>query len=502
MPLAQGAVLENRYRIVKLVGQGGFGAVYRAWDLRLNAPCALKESFDSSVEAQRQFQREASVLANLRHPNLPRVADFFSIDDQGQYLVMDFIEGEDLETMVNQCGGPLPEKAVLDWIGQICSALSYLHRQTPPIIHRDVKPANIKITPDNQAMLVDFGAFKAYDNHTKTTMGARAVSPGYAPFEQYGAGTTDARTDVYAVGATLYAVLTGQEPPESIARLAGSPLPDPQQLNLSLSSTTAVIILQAMSVMPDQRFGAISDLQAALVAQKPMLQAATPVVTAAYIPVTAPPQRIVKANPANMEWVSIPAGPFLYGERKQRKEIAEAYEIGKYPVTNAQYKLFLDDNPNHQVPGDWDSSRRMYPSGKANHPVVNVNWEDAQAFCRWGGYRLPTEVEWEKAARGTDGRTYPWGEEWVDGKYCNSLEARPGGPTPVDQYPTGVSPYGAWDMSGNVWEWTGTSSGGNWRVIRGGSWFNNSEWLRTSYSGFDSINTRWNRLGFRVVDIL
>lgn len=500
MPLTQGSVLENRYRIVKLVGRGGFGAVYRAWDLRLNAPCALKESFDSSVEAQRQFQREALVLANLRHPNLPRVVDFFSVDDQGQYLIMDFIEGEDLETMVYQRGGPLPEQAVLDWIGQICSALSYLHRQNPPIIHRDVKPANIKITPDNQAMLVDFGAFKAYDSHTKTTMGARAVSPGYAPFEQYGAGTTDARTDVYAMGATLYTILTGQEPPESIARLAGSPLPDPQQLNPSLSRTTAVTILQAMSVMPDQRFGTISDLQAGLITQKPVLQAATPAVTAAYIPVAAPLQRIVKANPANIEWVSIPVGSFLYGERKQRKEIAEAYEIGKYPVTNAQYKLFLDANPNHQVPKDWDSSRRMYQPDKANHPVVYVNWEDAQAFCRWGGYRLPTKIEWEKAARGTDGRTYPWGEQWVDGKYCNSLEARIGCLTPVDRFPTGVSPYGAWDMSGNVWEWTDSKSEHGRQIVRGGSWGSLNSYVVCSYSFSSSSHLRDSYDGFRVVN--
>jgi eukaryotic-like serine/threonine-protein kinase len=364
MAFAQGAIVENRYRIVNLAGQGGFGAVYRAWDLRLNAPCAIKESIDASTEAQRQFQREASVLANLRHPNLPRVVDFFSLADRGQYLVMDFVEGDDLESMVNHCGGPLPEQAVLDWIGQICSALDYLHRQNPPIIHRDVKPANIKITPDNHAMLVDFGAFKAYVGHTKTTVGARAISPGYAPFEQYGSGITDERTDVYAVGATLFAALTGQEPPESIARLAGTPLPDPQQLNPNLSKNTATVMQRALAVMPQQRFGSIGELQAALTNQRLHVTNQSAAIIAPYIPITTPFTRVPAANPAGIKWIHVPAGSFIYGEEKEQREIQAAYEIAKYPVTNAQYKLFLDANPGHSAPLDWDPAQRLYPPGK------------------------------------------------------------------------------------------------------------------------------------------
>jgi serine/threonine protein kinase len=500
MSLVSGDVVENRYRIVNLIGQGGFAAVYRAWDLRLNAPCALKESFDGSAEAQRQFQREASVLANLRHPNLPRVVDFFSVVGQGQYLVMDFIEGEDLESMVNQHGGPLPEQKVIDWIGQICHALNYLHHQNPPIIHRDVKPANIKITPDNQAMLVDFGAFKVYDNDTKTTQGARAISPGYAPFEQYGAGSTDARTDVYAVGATLYAVLTGQEPPESIIRLAGTDLPDPRQLNPGLSVSTTVAILQALAVMPDQRFTTISELKTALNGSQNVVIPPPPSIPATYTPISTPTRRIVVSNPANIEWVTIPAGPFLYGADKREEMIQDAFSIGKYPITNEQYKLFLDAHPNHPAPDNWDGSLRTYPPGKENHPVVYVSWEDAQAFCRWGGYRLPTELEWEKAARGTDGRTYPWGEEWADGKYCNSLEARLSCTTPVDLYLEGVSPFGVWDMGGNVWEWTDNRETVTPQVVRGGSWGSLKMYVSSAFRYSSSPSLRDNYDGFRVVD--
>jgi len=203
MNLVPGQLLNSRYRIVKLLGQGGFGAVYRAWDTNLHGPVAVKENFDPSPASQNQFAREASMLFLLRHNNLPRVIDHFNIPGQGQYLVMDFIEGEDLQAMLDQTGGPLDEATVLPWIEQVCDALEYMHSQNPPVIHRDIKPANIKITPQGQAILVDFGIAKTFDPNLATTQGARAVTPGFSPNEQYGQGRTDARTDVYALGATL-----------------------------------------------------------------------------------------------------------------------------------------------------------------------------------------------------------------------------------------------------------------------------------------------------------
>jgi WD40 repeat protein len=267
MPLALDQVLHNRYRIVKLIGQGGFGAVYRAWDTAIHQPCAVKENLDTSPEAQRQFQREASILAGLRHPNLPRVTDHFFISDQGQYLVMDFVEGEDLQAMLDQHGS-LPESQVLTWIGQVCDALVYLHSQPSPIIHRDIKPANIKICPGAQVMLVDFGIAKIYDPHLSTTVGAKAVTPGYSPPEQYGGGATDARSDIYALGATLYHLLTGQAPPESVQRMVGNvTLAAPRQLNSRISPITERAILKAMDVTTSRRFQHVVELHTALVQQ-------------------------------------------------------------------------------------------------------------------------------------------------------------------------------------------------------------------------------------------
>ena len=269
MTLSTGQIINNRYRIVRLLGQGGFGAVYRAWDLNISAPCALKENFDTSPEAMRQFAREASILANLHHPNLPRVTDHFSIPGQGQYLVMDYVEGQDLSEFQLQRSDPLPEAEVLEIARQVCLALEYLHTRTPPIVHRDIKPANIRIKPDGTVMLVDFGIAKVYDPTLRTTLGARAVTPGYSPFEQYGQKPTDARTDIYALGATLYSMLTGTEPVESIERVSGSQLPPPRQLNPHLSENTEQAILKALQIFPNDRFQSMADFRTVLLTPQP-----------------------------------------------------------------------------------------------------------------------------------------------------------------------------------------------------------------------------------------
>jgi serine/threonine-protein kinase len=272
MPIAVGQVVNNRYQIIRLLGQGGFGAVYLAHDLTLNRACALKENLETSDEVRRQFIREAQLLANLNHPNLPRVIDYFILAGQGQYLVMDYVEGEDLQEMLDRTARPLPEAQALDWIGQVCDALTYLHKHNPPVIHRDIKPSNIRITPRGQAMLVDFGIAKIFDGQALTTAGARAFTPGYSPPEQYGKAPTDERSDIYALGATLYTLLTNQVPPDSVDLLTGSaaPLPAAHLVNPDASEVVGRAIAQAMEPERSRRYRSIAELQAALGANAPM----------------------------------------------------------------------------------------------------------------------------------------------------------------------------------------------------------------------------------------
>ncbi len=180
MPLVPHQILENRYQVLSLLAEGGYGAVYMGIDLfpAHRQRVAIKEYLDMPPEVQRQICQEAQILAKLGHPNLPHVTDYFSSPGTAYYyVVMDFVEGENLQAMLDRTGQALPVSKVLSWIDQVCSALEYLHAQQPPIIHRDIKPANIIITPRGRAMLVDFGIPSIYNSRLRTTLGARTVTP-------------------------------------------------------------------------------------------------------------------------------------------------------------------------------------------------------------------------------------------------------------------------------------------------------------------------------------
>jgi Tol biopolymer transport system component len=265
MALAPGIILAGRYRILRWLAEGGFGTVYLAEDTQNRGrQVAIKESLERSPRAEAQFTREAALLAKVDHPGLPHVIDYFSLPEQGQYLVMDYIAGSDLRGMLAGTGGRLPEAQAMAWILQVCDAVSYLHSLQPPIIHRDIKPANIKITPDGNAVLVDFGIAKVFDAGMATATSARAVSPGYSPIEQYAGSGTDERSDIYALGATLYHLLTGSVPPESVQRRPTQPLAAPAALSRSLSPHISQAILTATAVFAEERFASVESLTATL----------------------------------------------------------------------------------------------------------------------------------------------------------------------------------------------------------------------------------------------
>ncbi|GAB4542043.1 MAG: hypothetical protein Kow0063_33550 [Anaerolineae bacterium] len=277
--LEPGTLLHQRYRILGLIGSGGMGAVYLADDSRLEGRrCAVKETRllpDLSQEATQalrdQFHREASILARLDHPNLPKVSDYFSAGDR-DYLVMDYVPGPDLHQMVVDArreGRFLDEGTVMAWGRQLCDALAYLHHQDPPVLHRDVKPANIKLTPEGRIKLVDFGLVKPLDpNDPKTLTSLHGVgSLPYTPLEQYvdELGHTDPRSDLYSLGATLYHLLTAQEPPSAQARfLDPNLLIPPRRINPAISSEVEAAILWALALHPQERPQSTQEWQARL----------------------------------------------------------------------------------------------------------------------------------------------------------------------------------------------------------------------------------------------
>jgi len=298
MTLERGTLLHKRYRIVEILGQGGMGSVYRAVDENLGVDVALKENLFTTDEYARQFRLEAVILANLRHPNLPRVSDHFVLGDQGQYLVMDYIDGEDLRQRMERVGMIEEEEAIM--IGAaICDALEYLHTRKPPILHRDIKPGNVKITPDGHIFLVDFGLAKVVQGSQATTTGARAMTPGYSPPEQYGTARTDPRTDVYSLGATLYASLCGVIPEDGLARaMDNAQLTPLRKRESKISRRLANAIEQAMAVDPDDRFQSADEFKKALLGSKSKTQRLTGKYTVTPPPddfdVTPPPEEVEK----------------------------------------------------------------------------------------------------------------------------------------------------------------------------------------------------------------
>lgn len=289
MTLEKDTLIHNRYRIVDILGQGGMGSVYRAIDENLGVSVALKENLFTTDEYARQFRLEAVILANLRHPNLPRVSDHFVMGDQGQYLVMDFIEGEDLRYRMERLG-MLSEDEAIHIGASICDALGYLHTRKPPILHRDIKPGNVKITPDGHIFLVDFGLAKVYQSASQaTTTGARAMTPGYSPPEQYGTARTDPRTDIYSLGATLYAALTGVIPEDGLARaMDNAQLTPLRKRNTKVSRRMATSIEKAMAVDPIDRFQTAEEFKKALLASKSKTQQLPGTYT-----ITPPPPEVV-----------------------------------------------------------------------------------------------------------------------------------------------------------------------------------------------------------------
>ena len=270
---AAGAILQSRYRILRPLGRGGMGAVYEAVDLRLGHSVAIKQTLTTEEQLWTHFEREARLMARLSHPTLPRVSDYFTEGNRA-YLVMQFIDGPDLAEILARQPGPLPERVVIAWADQLLDALIYLHSHDRQVVHRDIKPHNLKVTESGRIVLLDFGLAKAQgENYEDDKDSGRSIfgfSPRYAPLEQIQDRGTTPQSDIYALGATLYHLLTGVKPPDALMRAAAviasdpDPLRPAHEINSAVGIQLSAILSRALAQNPNHRYASAVEFREAI----------------------------------------------------------------------------------------------------------------------------------------------------------------------------------------------------------------------------------------------
>jgi serine/threonine protein kinase len=489
------------YNILDLIGKGGSGRVYRAQHGILARDAAIKvlrADLDTPDEHHDRFLQEAQTIAKMRHPHIVQLYDFGQVQDT-YYMVMEYIEGDSLETRLKaaqDAGRLLPGVEVWRIIKQMGEALTYIHDQG--VIHRDIKPANILLTKDGNVVISDFGVAKLLAGHGNTTTGTITGTPAYMSPEQALGQPIDHRADLYSMAVIIYEMLvgrvpfTGTMPVTVILKHLNEDVPPARQFNPNVPRHVEVELQKVLSKRPENRHQSVAEFLRALAGASRTEESEQ------LSESNEPIRRVI--GPDGKEYIHVPSGEFVMGsaqdnESPSRKVYLDGFYISRYPVTNAEYYAFTEAT-GYPPPEHWQDG--IYPAWEADHPVTYVSWNDANAYCQWARGRLPTEAEWEKAARGTDLRRFPWGNAF-DPTRCNSRESRREASSRVGRFsPLGDSPYGVADMVGNVWEWVldwyapinpdftpshnpmGPATGKT-KVIRGGS-FMNSERLVTCHT--------------------
>ena len=501
----------GKYTLHEEIGRGGFGAVYRATDTALQREVALKvlhPQLTTDPDFLEKFRNEARIVANLKSHHIVTIYDLDEADGR-VFIAMEYMDGGSLKEKLESQGAYSFAETVRIF-RQIGDGLNVAHRKG--LVHRDIKPANILFDSEGNAAISDFGLAKAVQNSSMvamTSMGSVGTPAYRAPELWQGSQAPTIAIDIYSIGCILFEMLTGKvlfdgDTPEKIITqhlITGPQLA--QDFVIDGAGDVRALIASCLMKDPAERFSAIESFLAAL-ASPPVQQkeSAKPAprrpkkATPAQVRTTEKkvPQVIRQSSPKGrsatklgigstmisekdgMTMVYVTAGEFLMGsrdddpdadgdEKPQHTVYMDAYWIDQTPVTNAMFAKFLnEDGQKMDKEHPWFNIHRFsdgriekknglwqVDDGLEHHPVVNVTWYGAQAYAQWAGKQLPSEAQWEKAARGTDGRTYPWGEG-IDSSLAN-FEHPVRGTIPVGSFPTGASPYGALDMAGNVWEW-------------------------------------------------
>ena len=567
----------GKYKIIKTLGQGGFGITYLALQSGLERQVAVKEFFmkdccerDESTSHvtlgtagmreqvsrfREKFLKEARNIAKLNHPNIVRIIDVFE-ENGTAYYVMEYAEGGSLADKV-RAQGHLSEAVTTRYIKQVADALCYIHQRK--MNHLDVKPGNIMLTENDDAVLIDFGLAKQYDAVTggQTSTSPVGISEGFAPMEQYkqgGVGEFTPETDIYALGATFFKLMTGVTPP-SASDVMEDGVPISELEKRGVSPKIVRLITHAMEPKKKDRIHSAAEFlqglagghgEATHLSQHPNTRVEETTVEATVVmpeeaPAPTPKQKISSktftVNGVSFDMMKVEAGTFTMGATPEMKKpyanekpahqvtLTKNYYIGQTPVTQALWvavmgitevepsflgKLFgkeskyVDNNPSH-FKGD-------------NKPVEEVSWDDCQEFisklnvATGKHFRLPTEAEWEFAARGgNNSRHYQYSGSnnindvaWYDGNSGNTTH---------DVASKQPNELGIYDMSGNVWEWcndwygkynnmpqtnpTGPTSG-SIRVRRGGGWCYFAGYCRSSYRNSYTPGFRSDFLGLRL----
>jgi eukaryotic-like serine/threonine-protein kinase len=632
-------ILNNRYKITALLGEGAMGEVYRATDTQTGQEVAVKVitqklAFDEDMLAR--FRREGESLRHLRHANIVAFVDMFAIGKQ-QAIVMEYVPGGSLHSLVKR--GALPIHHAVRIALELSDALAQAHHIN--IIHRDLKPENVLMSEEGRPKLTDFGVARLLSETQRLTgTGTQVGTPYYMCPEAWEGKKLDEQSDIWSLGVVLFEMITGKVPFTGdtlvavMNRVLTTPPPDLRTLRPDVPPALVKIIQRMLTRDKAKRYASMREValdlervakgdgsrpkeeaprlregkrpaedrqppqtarkrpgqmvwvvavivgllfigslaavgglglwmvnsanvasqatQTALVAELRSTQAAlavtpseTPQLNLTSLALTETPRitatlelatptavsslaigsRLVSERDGMMQ-LYVPAGDFLMGaadadneaandERPQHTVYLDGYWIDQTGVTNAMYAQCVKTG-RCQPPSETSSASRndYYINPQyAPYPVIYVSWDDAKAYCEWAGRRLPTEAEWEKAARGTDGRIYPWGNQ-TPGQTLLNFNQLTGDTTAVGYFPAGGSPYGALDMAGNVWQWTADwysdtyyasspdrnptgANSGQYRVLRGGAWNSEGVLIRATYRTKLRPYSRSETSGFR-----